>query len=342
MRVLLDVSHPKDVNVFTKVIQSLQERGHSIKLVARSKENTKNIIEKNGLYAEYGPHYTSFAQKIIGIPYIDYWLLKTAKAYKPDLFVSFGSPYSAQVSYILRKPHLAFIDTEIASFAIHLMLPFTSAVYTSNSFTLDLGEKQKRFNSYLELAYLSPEYFTPDRDVLAKYALSEKTYIILRLSALSSHHDINAHGFSFINENDLRDYIEKLGEYGRVIIFSEKSNWDLVGDYNLAIDPDDFHSVLYYSKIYIGEGATMASEAAILGVPSIYVSNTKRGYLDELEDRYNLCYTLTNKHEALEKAISLLETENYQMQWIQNRKLMLDEKIDIVKYIVNEVENRIQ
>ncbi|WP_094229076.1 DUF354 domain-containing protein [Methanolobus psychrotolerans] len=341
MRILLDVSHPKDINVFNNVILSLQEKGHDIKLVARAKENTKKIIEEHGFNAEYGPHYSKFINKLIGIPYVDYWLFKVARGYRPDIFVSFGSPYSAHVSRILRKPHIAFIDTEIASFAINLMLPFTDTVYTSNSFNLELGKKQKRFDSYLELAYLHPSYFSPDRHVLEKYDLNEKSYILLRLSALSSHHDINAQGFSFNSENELKDYIDKLEEYGQIIIFSEEKNWELIDKYSLLIDPKDFHNILYYSKMCIGEGATMVSEAAILGVPSIYVSNTRRGYLDELEHKYDLCYTLMNKEEALKKAIFIIENKEHQVQWDKKRELMLDEKVDLVKYIIDEIEKRV-
>lgn len=341
MRILLDVSHPKDINVFKNVILSLQEKGHDIKLVARAKENTKKIIEEQGFSAEYGPHYSKLIKKLIGIPYIDYWLFKVARGYRPDIFVSFGSPYSAHVSRILRKPHIAFIDTEIASFAINLMLPFTDTVYTSNSFNLELGKKQKRFDSYLELAYLHPSYFSPNRHVLEKYGLKEKSYILLRLSALSSHHDINAQGFSFNSGNELKDYIEKLEDYGQIIIFSEEKNWEHIDKYSLMIDPKDFHNILHYSKICIGEGATMVSEAAILGVPSIYVSNTKRGYLDELENKYDLCYTLINKEEALKKAILIIENKEHQMQWDKKRELMLDEKVDLVKYIVDEIEKRV-
>jgi predicted glycosyltransferase len=341
MRVLLDVSHPKDINVFKNVIISLQEKGHDIKLVARAKENTRKIIQEQGFSAEYGPHYSKIIKKLICIPYIDYWLLKVSRAYKPDIFVSFGSPYSAHVSRIMRRPHVAFIDTEIANFAINLMLPFTDVVYTSKSFTLDLGKKQKRFDSYLELAYLAPDYFVPDVSVLQKYSLQEKGYILLRLSALSSHHDINAQGFSFNSESELKDYIDKLEEYGQVIIFSEEKSWKLIDGYSLMIDPKDFHHILYYSKMCIGEGATMASEAAILGVPSIYVSNTRRGYLDELEQKYDLCYTLINKDEAIKKAVSIIDDKDHQMQWDKKRKSMLDEKVDLIKYIVNAIEKQV-
>lgn len=341
MKILLDVSHPKDINVFRNVILLLKKKGHDVKIVARAKENTRRIIEEHGFEAEYGPYYSSFIKKVIGIPVIDLWLYRISRNYRPDIFVSFGSPYSAHVSRLMGRPHIAFIDTEIAGFAINLMLPFTDEVYTSGSFTTDLGKKQIRFDSYLELAYLAPDYFTPDASVLKKYGLKERSYIILRLSALSSHHDINAQGFSFSSETELKDYIRALEEYAKVVIFPEERTWDLIDEYSLDINPNDFHNILYYSLMCIGEGATMVSEAAILGVPSLYVSNTRRGYLDELEKKYGLCYSLTNKDDALVKAISILGTEGNQAIWNKRRGSMLNEKVDLVKFIVDAIEKHV-
>ena len=63
------------------------------------------------------------AGKALGMIRNDIWLYNIAKKFQPDVFISPGSPYSAHVSRLLGKPHLAFIDTEIAGPAIKLMLP---------------------------------------------------------------------------------------------------------------------------------------------------------------------------------------------------------------------------
>lgn len=337
MKILIESGHPKDVNVFKNVIIQLQNKGHEIKIVTKNKENIKKILNEYNFQYEVGPYYKSFVGKIFGILMNDIWLYKLGKKYDPDIFISPGSPYSAHASKLLGKPHIAFPDTEIATIALKLMLPFTDKVYTSTSFYLDLGPKQERFNSYYELAYLHPKYFTPRKDVLSKYRLKEN-YIILRLSALSSHHDLGASGFSFKTEYELKKYINSLEKYGKVIISSEIVSWETIKDYQINIEPKDLHDILFFAKLCIGEGATMASEAAILGVPSIYVSNTRRGYLDELENKYDLAYTIRDKSEALNKAIFLLQIDNLKEKWQSKKEIMLYEKIDIVEFIVNMIE----
>jgi hypothetical protein len=340
MKVLLDIGHPKDVNVFKDVIAELQDKGHEVKVFARAKENTRRMLEDLGIDYHLCPYYSNIGGKALGILVNDIRLYQFASKFRPDIFVSPGSPYSAHVSRLLRRPHIAFPDTEIAGLVMKLTFPFTDKICTSTSFYVDLGPKQVRFEGYYELAYLHPNHFTPDRTVIEKYGL-EGDYIVLRLSALASHHDIGAHGFSFGSEEELRDFISRLKEYGRIIIFSETDHWPLIEEHKLEIDPAHLHHILHFAKLYIGEGATMASESAILGVPSIYVSNTRRGYLDELEIKYDLCYTIVDKDEAIAKAEMLLRDKELNVKWQVKVQKLYDSATDIVKFIVDSIEENI-
>ncbi|AKB33645.1 hypothetical protein MSSIH_2955 [Methanosarcina siciliae HI350] len=336
MRIIIDIGHPKDVNVFKNVILALKKNGHEVKIVGRAKENIKNILEEFGFQGEFGPYYKNIVGKAFGIVHNDLWLYNIARKYQPDIFISQGSPYSAHASRLLGKPHLAYIDTEIAVPAIKLMLPFTDKIYTSSSFYTDLGPKQERFNGYYELAYLHPKYFKPNPEIKKKYDLEK--YIILRLSALAAHHDLNATGMNFKTEEDLCDYIDQLEKYAKVKISSETTQWQTIKNHQLKNDPKDLHDLIFYSSLCIGEGATMASEAAILGVPSIYVSNTQRGYLNELEKKYGLVYTVQEREDGLKKATEILGNEYYKDKWLLKRETMLNEKIDVVDFIVRTVE----
>jgi len=337
LNVLLDIGHPKDVNVFSNVIRLLQERGHKIKIFARAKESTRKMLEENGFEYKLCKHYKTMPGKAFGVLANDLLLYKMARQFKPDIFVSPGSPYSAHVSRLMGKPHLAFSDTEIAGLVTKLAFPFTDRIYTSTSFYLDLGPKQTRFRGYYELAYLHPKYFKPDENVLNKYGL-KAGYILVRLSALSSHHDLHAKGFNFKVENELKEYISVLEKYGKVIISSELSDWQTIKDYQLEMDPKDLHNIIYNASLCISEGATMASEAAVLGVPSIYVSNNQRGYLNELEQKYGLVYTIPDKGLALKKAIEILGNGSNKDGWRSKKDEMLSDTIDVVDFIVDTIE----
>jgi uncharacterized protein len=338
LRILIDIGHPKDVNLFKNVILKLQNNGHKIKIFARAKENTRQMLNEYCFEYTQSKYYRSMSGKALGIFVNDFLLYRCAREFNPDVFVSPGSPYSAQVSKFMGKPHIAFSDTEIAGIVTKLTLPFTDKIYTSTSFYLDLGPKHERFNGYCELAYLHPKYFKPKKETIEKYHLKEN-YIIMRLSALASNHDIHAIGFGFKSEEELKEYISKIEKYGQIIIFSETSNWQVIRDYQINIDSRDLHDLIYFSSLYIGEGASMASEAAILGVPSIYISNTQRGYLNELEQKYGLVYNIEGKTEGLKKALEILENNSFKEEWHLKRDKMLSEKIDVVEYMVNTIEH---
>jgi len=340
MRVLVDMGHPTDVNLFRNVIKEMERRGHEVKITAADKENTAMILEGYGFDYELRRHYKRLASKAVGMFINDIWLYNIARKFKPDIFISPGSPYAAQVSKLLGRAHIAFTNTERAKLAIRLMLPFTDVVCTPSCFRRDLGPKQVRFNSYYELAYLHPNYFKPDPAVLEKLNIDRnERYILLRFSALTSHHDIGVRGFGFKTRNEMQAFIKEIENYGRVFLTSEIKLGEEFEKYKVRVPTTDFHSFVYFATMYIGEGAKTASEAAVLGVPSIYVSTTRRGYLDDLEERYGLAYTIENREEALRKAKELLADENLKSKWKKKREKMLREKIDTTKFMVEFIEN---
>lgn len=343
MKILIDMNHPKDVNVFRNVIKKLEEKGNKVKIVAANKENLLEILDSEGFEYSTKKHYKGLLNKALGMLKNDYRIYKVSKEFSPDIFASFGSPYAAQASKLLGKKHISFSDTDTSvktlnQFVITTLL-FSEVDYVPACHKKDRGSKQKRFNGYYELAYLSPKYFEPDQNVLEKLGISpEDRYILLRFSALNAHHDVGAYGFNFKTEEETLEYIKSLESYGSVYISSEIKLGNEFEKYRLSINPKDFHSFLSFSSLYIGEGASMASEAAILGVPSIYVSNTRRGYLDELEEKYDLEYTISDNKIALDKAIYLLKRENLREEWKQKKEKMLKEKIDVVEFMVDKIE----
>jgi uncharacterized protein len=343
MKILVDITHPKDVNIFRNVIYRLEEKGHKVKIVASNKENVLEILDAYELNYVKKNHYKGLLKKASGMLINDYIIYKVSRAFKPDIFTSFGSPYAAQVSRLLGKKHISFSDTDSDSlildhFAITTLL-FSEVNFVPSCHRNEGGKKQKKFNGYYELAYLHPKYFYPDTSIRDKLILHNgQKYIILRFSALTAHHDIHAHGFSFKNEHEIAEYVEALQKFGSVFITSEIKLSQELEKYKIQIPADKFHSFLSFSSLYIGEGASMASEAAILGIPSIYVSNTRRGYLDELEEKYDLAYTVKDKDKALEKALSILNEKDFEKKWQSKRSIMLKDKMDTVDFMVNMIE----
>lgn len=343
MKILVDVGHPKQVNMLKNIIWNLEKKGHVVKITAADKENILQKLDAYGFSYESRKHYKGLVNKAIGMLRTDFWLYGIAKQFQPDIFLSYTSPYQAHVSKLLRKPYIAFTDVEGDSAARALMLSFTDVVLVPSCFSRDLGSKEVRFNSYFELAYLHPDYFTPNPAVLEELNLSindNDKYILMKISSLDASHDIGAKGLNFRSTKEILEFIKKLETYGRVFLESEISLSSELDRYMLRIPINDFHDCISFAAMYIGDGASMAAEAAVLGVPSIYVTNTRRwGFANDLEKRYGLVHTFTNREQALEKALELLEDDDLKNKWRKRREKVLNEKVDVVKFMTEFIEN---
>src|SRR2546427_4051027 len=255
-----------------------------------------------------------------------------------DLLVSTGSPYAAHVSAILAKPHLAFGDTERAALTARITIPFTDAVYTPDCYQGYLGPKHRKYNGYKELAYLHPKYFRPNRGSLDAAGLSEtEPYLILRLASWDSSHDLGESGFSFEDGQDALTFVRQMERLGRVVVTADSAVRPPLDEYTVRLSPERMHDVLAFATAYVGEGATMAAEAGVLGVPWIFVSSTGRGFLTDQQSRYGLGYWGRDRHGA-EDGLSHLALPNLRSEWQQRKERMLSEKEDVVSFITREIE----
>ena len=290
-------------------------------------------------YETYGRRTNSLAKKAYGLVGHTLNALSVAKNFKPDILIA-GTPYLAYVSKILRKPHIMITDTEHANLVYWLTYPFTDIIITPSCFKGRINPKKHvTFDGYFELAYLHPNYFTPDPSVLDDVGLSkDDKFIVLRFVAWEASHDIGDYGFS-----NKKNVVEVLEEYGRMFITSESKLPKEFEKYKLTIPPEKIHNLMYYANMFIGESAPMSTESAILGTPAIFVSTSRRGYTDELESKYDMLYTFSDpvnaQEKALEKAIVLLEDVNAKKKWQKKRKKLLDDKIDITKFMAEFIEN---
>src|SRR5262249_20755089 len=84
--------------------------------------------------------------------------------------------------------------------------------------------------------------------------------------------------------------------------------------------------------------ATMASEAAVLGVPAVYVSPVGRGYTDEQETRYGLVRNFTGDrfaHDWLPDIAALADDPDLPSRARGSRERLLAEKIDTTQWMID-------
>lgn len=342
MKILVDIIHPANVHYFKNFIFEMKKRGHKVYITSRNKDVSFKLLDAYKL-KYYSTGSGSFGEGAIGkfiyIIYAEFLMLYYFIRIRPQLAISFSSTPVSHISFIFRVPHITFDDTEHAKLNRSLYLPFATKVMTPSCFTLDLGKKHIRINTYMELFYLHPNYFKPNPDIFDYLGIDQnKPFIIMRFISWKAFHDI---GESGISEDQKLRLVEEFSKYAKVFITSEGDLSKKLKPYEIRLPVEKIHDALYYSSLYFGDGGTTASESAVLGVPSILISSSTTGYLTEEEERYDLLYRYTGFgntfNEALEKGIKLLQNSKLKEEWKEKRKKLLDEKVDGTQYLINYV-----
>lgn len=338
MRILIDMGHPGHVHLFKNFIREMEKRGHEVKITARNKEITLQLLRKYAFdFVQTGSGKAGNTNLIWEWISRDREVFKISRKFCPDILLGVGNPSIAHTSMLLRKPSVIFTDTEHAKFGNKVTFPFASAICTPSCYKETIGKTQICYNGYHELAYLHPNYFNPNPDVLTELGLVEgDPFTIIRFVSWQASHDVGQHGI-----RDRVGLVKALEQYGRVIITSEGALPLELQPYQLRVSPEKLHDLLYYAALYIGEGGTTASEAAVLGTPSIYVSSLvgSMGNFIELEKTYDLLYSFTDDSSALSRAIELLQDPASKENWRNKRELLLEDKIDVTAFMVWFIEN---
>ncbi len=338
MRILLSVEHPAWAHQFRYVIKELENKGHTIKVVAINKDHDLELLDAFGI--PYEVISDSSGKNIVEKGLI--FLSTTIKIffishkYKPDLFFGRASPMMAINSFLFRKPHIVFEDTEHSEFCLTLCSMFSDVIITPNSFKKWLGDKHLKINSFKELFYLHPNYLQLNDQVLVQVKIKpQERFFILRFIAWDAHHDVGQSGI----ENKER-IIRELEKYGKVLITSETSLPQHLLSYKIDIPFEKLHDLLYFTSLYFGEGSTTATESAILGTPSIYISSLtgKMGNLIDLEKKFGLLFSFKNEQDALDKAVEIVQQPQIKEEWQKKRDVFLKNVIDPTKFMVWFIE----
>ncbi|HII98436.1 MAG TPA: DUF354 domain-containing protein [Methanoregula sp.] len=340
MKILIDMGHPAHVHLFKNFIWEMQKQGHEIKVTARDKEVTRQLLD-----AYHIPY------QLIGKPLPGkfglmrewvsrgYKIHQTGKKFNADLYLGILNPATAISAKLAKKTSFTFTDTEHAAFAKRVTFPFTTKIITPSCYMDEVGPKQVRYNGYHELAYLHPNYFTPNPAVLDEVGLTkDEPFIILRFVSWGASHDKNQYGIQ-----DKESFVRAIEKYGRVFITSEMDLPENLKSYVLKLAPEKLHDLLAYASLYIGEGATTASECAVLGTHAIYVNTLRLGYTDEEEKKYGLVFNYSCPEQMhddiLKKIITLLGNKNLKTDGKEKQKKLLADKEDPTAFMVAFVED---
>jgi uncharacterized protein len=337
MKILIDIGHPAHVHYFRNFIKIMQGKGHKFCVIARNKECTIELLKNYGIkFFSRGTGSNSLVGKFFYMVFADIFILQKALSFKPDLFMSFTSPYPGHVAKLINKPHIGFSDTEHAKLGLLSALPFTNIILTPQSYFKNLGSKQIRFNGFMELCSLHPNYFQPNENIFKLLGVNKsQKYAIIRFVSWNASHDVGQLGLDYQTKLEL---VGLLSKEMRVFISGEKELPSEFKKFQIKIPPERMHDVLYFATLFIGEGATMASECAILGTPAVYVNSLDAGTLQE-QANLGLIFSFRNSVGVIKKVHELLQHSNLKEEFQLRQRRLLSNKIDVTFFMVWFIEN---
>lgn len=336
MQILIDIGHPGHVHLFRPFTQKMISKGHKVFFTCREKEFEKELLNNSGFdYVSFGKKYKKPIGKIFGLLKFDLQEIFYGYKFKADIFLSHGSPYAAHASFFLRKPHIALEDTGNKE-QVRIYMPFTKTILTSQSFHLNYGTKQIRYHGFHELAYLHPKYFVPRPSILEELGIEKnEKYFFVRFISWDASHDLGENGLNWTEKIEI---INLLKSKGRVFISSEKELPAELTQFKFNLHPSKVHDAMKYATLFIGEGATMASECAILGTPAVYINSMEAGTINE-QEKLGLVYHFRNGEGVIKKINELLVNSNLKENAQLKSDILIKSNIDLTAFLVWFVEN---
>lgn len=329
MKILIDLQHPAHLHFFRNAVYQLRAEGHEVKLTGRDKDILKALAAEYGLKLEiFGTAEPGLRKMGMELFYRWWKLWRTIRNWRPDRIMAISGTYVSLPGWLARTPVSVFYDTEHATLSNLLAYPFCTCVHVPRCYRKKIKWKHRRYNGYHELAYLHPDYFSPDPSVLAENGISQDVnFTLVRFVGWAAAHDMGRRGFT--REGRIKA-VRELQKYGPVFIACEGELPAELEECRLHLPVSRVHDLMYYAALVFGESATMCSEAAVLGVPSVYLDPVGRGYTDEQERDYGLVSNFTHEQEdeAIKTGCHILK--NYsRKKWRDKAKLLIEDKIDV-------------
>jgi predicted glycosyltransferase len=336
MKICVDFGHPKNVHTLKHVLSGLRQRGHEFLILARDKECVQPLCKiLNIPFFDRGRGGNGIMGRIAYMAKTVFRLHSLISNFRPDLFISFGSPILAIMGFLKKKPVIVFDDHEPNRIIQALYVPTSKAIVVPSCFQKTLSYKQVSFDGYFELAYLHPCRFKPAADILASLKLAaSQPYVLLRFVAWKALHDRSFHG---MDDETKRRLVAAFSCNAKVFISAEGKLPPDLEPYRLSLTAERMHDVLAGAALFVGDSATMAAEAAVLGVPTLHLSDLKTGYLLELQNKYCLLKSFPLSPAGIEQMITngiqWLVDACIRSEWQTKRQCMLVDKIDVTAFM---------
>lgn len=340
MKIIIGISHFPHWNFFKNAAILLNKK-YDIKFFIFPRGNLMKIVENENKKIPYfyiGYQGETLYSKILEYLKLDFKLFLYLRKNPYDLSVGVGDLGLAHVSKILSKPYINFVD-DIDTVDLMAHLPFSKKTFIPSSIEIK-GRNIYKYNGFKELAYLHPNYFSPDKVVLDEYKIENLNYIFMRIVETST---INYRHLNNITE-DLIKVIRELTHGGFKIVLSleNKGLKDMLKNYCIILEEpvSDIHSLMYYADLTISTGDSMARESCLLGTPAIYLGRRDMPVHQPLIDK-GCFFKIDNISDVTFCAKEIIEKDIKSKTRKKINNAITNEWTDTTQVIIDAIESEI-
>jgi predicted glycosyltransferase len=268
MNIMFDLLHPADVNLFKNSVNTLKQEGQSVFLTFRQR-GVLEIIAKSEFpeinLNRLGVHRKNLAGKVYSIIQREALAFRFLRKNKIDLVVCQG--LACGIACKLLGVKIIHYDDDSEYRLTFLLGKWFSDIDVMPDFIPLSGKNFFKYRGFKELAYLHPDYFKPNEEVLSGYGLQPYNYVFIR--------EISNVSVNYLNHRGLLPGVVSYLRGKGIKVLLSIENKALVNDYNescivLKEPVKHLYSLIYYSQFVISSGDTVARESCLLGNPCVY------------------------------------------------------------------------
>lgn len=274
MKILFDIKHPAQLNLFKGLSNELLEENWEVTICYLQRGRLPDIIK-----SEYAGFNTIPVGSSHGTRWSILWdgnikrtmsFVDLIKKGNYNICVAASSIPLALAGKMTGVPVIQFYDDPERG-----RINRINARLSTQLFFPPIVEKNHKisvFNCLKEWSYLSPTCFQSNEKILSHYGLVPHEYIFVR--------EVSNRSFNYYDQQDgmISSFAGKINSNAKVVLSLEDKSmanrfpphWIILQEPVSAI-----HALMYYSKMVVSSGDSMAREGAMLGVPGVYCGTRK-------------------------------------------------------------------
>jgi predicted glycosyltransferase len=274
MKILIDIKHPAQLNLFRGLSNELQKENWEVTICYLQRGKLPDIIK-----LEYSQLNTIPVGSSHGSRWSILWdgnikrtftLLNIIRKNNYNICVAASSIPLALACKMAGIPVLQFYDDRERIGINHINAHLSTQLFFPP--IVKKTHKISVFNCLKEWSYLSPERFQPDEKTPGLYGLTAYEYIFVR--------EVSNKSFNYYSQQNsiISAFAHKINPNAIVVLsLEDKSKADSFPKHWIILrEPvKGIHSLMYFSRLVVSSGDSMAREGALLGVPSIYCGTRK-------------------------------------------------------------------